>query len=624
MGKESNSAAMAPPAKKPLRYAQMRAHVEARPDGSIYLKHEDPLGDYPQCLGDRLVHWAQKTPDAVFIAERSAGGGWREVTYAQMLASARAIGQALLQLDLGPERPVAILSGNSVDHALIAMACLYVGIPWCPVSPPYALVSKDFGKLRYVFEKLTPGLVFVDDGDAFAGALAACLPAGCRLAISRNPPQGRSAILLDDLLATAPTSAVDEAFAKINGDTIVKFLLTSGSTGFPKAVINTHRMWSSNLAMFGATLKAVHDEPPVFLDWLPWNHTFGGNHNFGVAMYFGGALYIDEGRPTPKGIAATVRNLQDIAPTAYFNVPKGFEALVPHLRENAAMRRNFYSRLQFTFFAGASLSQHVWDALDEMSLAETGGRTPMLTGLGATETAPSALFTWPGESRAGWLGLPVPGVELKLVPAGGRYEARVRGSNITPGYWRDPQLTAAAFDEEGFYKFGDAVRFLDPQDPQRGVLFDGRIAEDFKLATGTWVQVGPLRSGLIRACAPYVRDVVIAGLDRDSLAALVLLDEDACRSLCGDAPLAQMAAHPALRDALRKGMLRHGEAATGSSNFIGLALVLDTPPSLDRGEVTDKGSINQRAVLQCRAADVDAVYSGAHPGAIIIERNESA
>ena len=248
----------------------------------------------------------------------------------------------------------------------------------------------------------------------------------------------------------------------------------------------------------------------------------------------------------------------------------------------------------------------------------------MLTGLGATETAPSALFTWPGESRAGWLGLPVPGVELKLVPAGGRYEARVRGSNITPGYWRDPQLTAAAFDEEGFYKFGDAVRFLDPQDPQRGVLFDGRIAEDFKLATGTWVQVGPLRSGLIRACAPYVRDVVIAGLDRDNLAALVLLDEDACRSLCGDAPLAQMAAHPALRDALRKGMLRHGEAATGSSNFIGLALVLDTPPSLDRGEVTDKGSINQRAVLQCRAADVDAVYSGAHPAAITIERNESA
>jgi len=606
---------------KPIAYAEMRALFDERPDGTIYLRHEESLKPHPLRLADRLVHWAERTPDAVLIAQRNSEGGWRKVTYAQALVAARAIGTALLPYDLGPERPVAILSGNSIDHALVSLACLYAGIPWCAVSPPYALVSQDFGKLKFVIQKLTPGFIFAEDGAPFARAIAACLGADVPIAVSRNPPPGRPTLLLDDLLATAPSPQVDEAYRAIKPDDIAKFLLTSGSTGSPKAVINTQRMWCANLAMIEQTIACLDGRRPVLVDWLPWNHTFGGNHNFGMTVYHGGALYIDEGKPTPGGIAATVRNLREIAPTCYFNVPKGFESLAPYLRSDADLRRNFFSQLQFNFFAGAALSQHVWDALDELSVAETGYRIPMLTGLGATETAPSALFNWPGPSLAGWLGLPVPGLEMKLVPTDGRYDARVRGPNVMPGYWREPQLTAAAFDEEGFYKFGDAVRFVDPNDRQQGLLFDGRISEDFKLATGTWVNVGALRTGLIRACAPLVRDVVIAGINRDDLAALILLDEDAARALAADVPakpgLNALAHHPAIRARISSGLAQHTAASTGSSTRIYRAWIIDTPPSLDLGEVTDKGSINQRAVLQARAAIIEQIYADTPPDDII-------
>jgi feruloyl-CoA synthase len=602
---------------KPIAYADMRALFDERPDGTIYLRHEESLKPYPLRLADRLVHWAEQTPDAVLIAERNSDGGWRKVTYAEALTAARAIGTALLPYNLGPERPVAILSGNSVDHAVVSLACLYAGIPWCAVSPPYALVSQDFGKLKFVMQKLTPGFVFAEDGAPFARAIAASVGADVPVAVSRNPPPGHPALLLRDLLAPPPSPPVDAAYQAIKPDDIVKFLLTSGSAGSPKAVVNTQRMWCANLAMIEQTITCLGERRPVLVDWLPWNHTFGGNHNFGMTVYHGGALYIDEGKPTPGGIAATVKNLREIAPTCYFNVPKGFESLVPYLRADADLRRSFFSQLQFNFFAGAALSQHVWDALDELSVSETGYRIPMLTGLGATETAPSALFNWPGPSLAGWLGLPVPGLEMKLVPTDGRYDARVRGPNVMPGYWREPQLTAAAFDEEGFYKFGDAVRFVDPKDRQQGLLFDGRISEDFKLATGTWVNVGALRTGLIRACAPLVRDVVIAGINRDYLAALILLDEDASRGVASNLPakpgLGALAHHPAVRARISSGLAQHMATSTGSSTRIHRAWIIDTPPSLDLGEVTDKGSINQRAVLQARAAIIEQIYADALP-----------
>jgi feruloyl-CoA synthase len=599
----------------PLRqisFARPAVDVAHRSDGSIVVSPKAELASFPLRLTERLDHWAKVAPDRIFVAERD-GAGWRRVSYAEALSAARAIATALLRRGLSAERPVVILSGNSVDHSLLALGALYAGIPYCPVSPPYSLVSKDYGKLRYVMELLTPGLVFADDGGAYAGAIATAVPAGTEVVAARGAVEGHAVTPLAALLAATDDGLVDAAQAAIGPDTVAKFLLTSGSTGNPKAVINTQRMLCANQVMLRETLTFLKEEPPVIVDWLPWNHTFGGNHNVGLVIYNGGTLYIDDGKPVPGGIEATVRNLREIAPTVYFNVPKGYESLVAHLRADADLRRTFFSRLQCMFFAGASLAAHVWGALDDLGVMATGRRVPMLTGLGSTETAPFSLSVAPETSRSGHVGLPVAGNEIKLVPSGGKLEARVRGPNVTPGYWRQAEVTKAAFDEEGFYKFGDALKPVDPADLSRGFDFDGRISEDFKLATGTWVSVGPLRAGFIAATAPLTRDVVIAGLDRDDLTAIVILDPDGVKALCphltnpGD--LSTVTADPALRAAFQERLAAFAAAATGSATRIVRAVLLDTPPSIDRGEITDKGSINQRAVLEHRAALVADLYA---------------
>jgi feruloyl-CoA synthase len=444
------------------------------------------LAPYPTRLTDRLHYWAALAPDRVFIAERNEQGGWRTITYAQTLAAVQRLGQSLLDRDLSLERPLLILSGNSINHALLGFAALYVGVPYAPVSPPYALVSSDFAKLRHVVELLTPGLVYAEDWEAFSRAITEIIPAHVDVVVddATLDPSGR-AISFEVLAAREPTVAVELAFDRVGPDTIAKFLLTSGSTGLPKAVINTQRMLSSNQVMLREALVLMKEEPPILVDWLPWNHTFGGNHNVGLVLFNGGSLYIDDGKPTPGGLDATIRNLREIAPTIYFNVPKGWEMLVPRLRADRALREHFFSRLQLCFFAGAGLAAHVWEALDDLAVDTVGAKIPMLTGLGATETAPFALSVAPETSRSGHVGLPVPGNDLKLVPNGGKLEARIKGPNVTPGYWRQPELTAAAFDEEGYYKFGDALRFVDVNDISQGFAFDGRIAEDFKLASGT-------------------------------------------------------------------------------------------------------------------------------------------
>ena len=455
------------------------------------------------------------------MAERDASGGWRKVTYAQLLNSTRSIASALLARGLSAEKPIVILSGNSVDHALVAFGALYAGIPFCPVSPAYSLVSRDYGKLGFLMKLLTPGLVFADDATKFADALVANVSSGTEIATSRGALPGRDVTLLSDLLATPEHPRLDAVHDAIGPDTIAKFLLTSGSTGNPKAVINTQRMICANQVMLRETLAFLMDEPPVIVDWLPWNHTFGGNHNIGLTLYNGGSMYLDEGKPMPGGIEETVRNLREISPTVYFNVPKGYESLLPYLREDAALRAKFFGRLHAMFFSGAALSPFVWNSLDELAVQETGFRVPMLTGLGATETSPFFMSVRPDTSRSGHVGLPVLGNDAKLLPNNGKLEVRAKGPNVTPGYWRQPELTAAAFDEEGFYKFGDALKPADPDDFDAGFDFDGRIAEDFKLASGTWVSVGPLRARFVAACAPLVRDVVIAGINRDELSALV-------------------------------------------------------------------------------------------------------
>ncbi|MDB5629329.1 MAG: feruloyl-CoA synthase, partial [Tardiphaga sp.] len=539
---------------------------------------------------------------------------------AAMLAASRRIASALLTRDLSAERPIMILSGNSLDHALIAFGALYAGIPFCPVSPAYSLVSKDYGKLTYLINLLTPGLVFVDDADAFADALAKNVPDECEIVASRGVVPGRRITTLAELRATPERADIDAVHAAIGPDTIAKFLCTSGSTGNPKAVINTQRMLCANQVMIRETLAFLKDEPPVIIDWLPWNHTFGGNHNIGLTLYNGGSMYLDEGKPTPAGIHQTIRNLREISPTVYFNVPKGYESLLPYLRDDAPLRKAFFARLHAMFFSGAALSSHVWDSLDALSVQETGARVPMLTGLGATETAPFFMSVAPHTSRSGHIGLPVPGNVAKLVPNQGKLEVRCQGANVTPGYWRQPALTAQAFDEEGYYKLGDALKLASPDDFALGLDFDGRISEDFKLGSGTWVSVGPLRARFVATCAPLVRDVVIAGINRDELSAIVILDLDGCRTINPALPandIAAAASDPLVRAAFKRSLARFAAGATGSSTRIARAVLLDTPLQIDAGEVTDKGSINQRAVLEHRAALIEDIYS-AKPKAPLI------
>jgi feruloyl-CoA synthase len=594
--------------------------IERRDDGTIYLRPKIALGDYPVRLTDRLHHWAGAAPDRVFMAERGAGGGWRQISYAELLTSSRHIASYLLGRGLSAERPLAILSGNSIDHALIAFGALYAGIPFCPVSPAYSLISRDHGKLAYLMKLLTPGLVFVDDADKFADVLAADIFDGIELAASWGAVRGRDVTLLAELMATPEHRDLDAINGAIGPDTIAKFLLTSGSTGNPKAVINTQAMICANQVMIRETMTFLKDKPPVIVDWLPWNHTFGGNHNIGLTLYNGGSMYLDAGKPMPGGIEQTVRNLREISPTVYFNVPKGYESLLPYLRDDKALRARFFGSLQAMFFSGAALSPFVWNSLDELAVQETGYRVPMLTGLGATETAPFFMSVNPATSRSGHVGLPVSGNEAKLVPDNGKLEVRARGPNVTPGYWRQPELTAKAFDEEGFYKFGDALKPAMTDDFSAGFDFDGRIAEDFKLASGTWVSVGPLRARFIAACAPLLRDVVIAGINRDEVSALVILDLDGCRLINPTLPLddlAVTAADPLIRKAFRERFEKFLATSTGSSTRITRAILLDAPLSIDRGEVTDKGSINQRAVLDARAALIDQLYSPTPAASVI-------
>jgi feruloyl-CoA synthase len=587
--------------------------VMHRDDGTILLRSPHALGPYPARLTARLERWAREAPARPFVAQRDPAGGWRTLSYADTFARVRALGQALLDRGLSAERPLAILSENDIEHLLLTLAALHVGVPCAPISPAYSLVSTDFAKLRQVVGLVTPGLVFAANGERFARAIEAVVPRATEVVVAQAPVPGRTMRAFRDLAAAAPTGAVDRAHAAVGPDTIAKFLFTSGSTGNPKAVINTQRMLCANQQMLAQALPYLAEVPPVLVDWLPWHHTAGGNHNVGIVLYNGGTLYIDEGRPMPGLVERTVRNLREIGPTIYFNVPRGYEALLPHLRADEALRRTFFSRLGLMQYAAAVLPQPVWQAYEELAVQTCGERILWVTGYGATEMAPFAMSTNRGAARAGAVGLPVDGLELKLVPAGGKLEARFRGPSITPGYWRADELTRAAFDEEGYYRTGDAMRFLDPADPRHGLEFDGRTAEDFKLGTGTWVSVGRLRAAINAAGSPHVQDCVVTGHDRDAIGALVVPALDACRQLCPDlardAPAAAVLAHAAVRSRFERLLEALAREATGSSNRVTRLLLLETPPSIDSGEITDKGSVNQRAVLTARAALVEALYA---------------
>ncbi|HEX4455756.1 MAG TPA: feruloyl-CoA synthase [Kofleriaceae bacterium] len=542
-----------------------------RPGGGFILRSRAPLPPYPRCLGDHLVHWAHVAPERTLYAERDGSGAWRRVMYAGALAAARAIGQALLDLGLSPSRPLLVLSGNSIDHALLALAAMHVGVPIAPVSPAYSLMSTDHDKLRTIAALVEAGAVFAD-GSGFDTALV-------KLATPR--------IDVAELARTPVTPAVDDAFARVTGDTVAKILFTSGSTGTPKGVINTQRMLCANQAGLAAGWPFLADRPPVIVDWLPWSPTFGANHNANLVLAHGGTLYIDAGKPAPGAFDATLANLREIASTIYFNVPRGFDMLVGQLETDASLRDTFFRELDVIFYAAAALSPATWARLG--AVAKLAGKPIAMTSAwGSTETSPLVTQVAYPIARAGVIGMPIPGTELAFVPVGDQLEMRVRGPSVAPGYLApDHQLEPLPLDELGFYPMGDAGS-VGPE----GVVFEGRTSENFKLASGTWVHVGQVRLALVAACSPHVADAVICGHDRDELGALIFLAPG------GDA-------------SVLAGKLAAQTATTSStSTRIARVLVLREPPSIDAGEITDKGYINQRAVRERRAVEVARLFSG--------------
>ncbi len=613
----------------PARYRAARVggtlnpRFAARADGSLIITSSEPLGDYPARITDRLIHWARECPDRTFAAKRDASGQWRRVSYRDALAQTRSVAEALLARGLSAERPIMILSGNDIEHLLVSLGAMWAGVPYAPISTAYSLVSEDYGKLKHIFGVLTPGLVFASDGELYGRALRMVVPEAVEIVLNSGKLDGRHHTPFSELLATPATAAADRAQQATGPDTIAKFLFTSGSTKLPKGVINTQRMLCSNQQMLLQSFSFLAEEPPVLVDWLPWNHTFGGNHNVGLVLYNGGTLYIDDGKPAAHLIGETLRNLREIGTTIYFNVPKGFEEIVNALESDLELQKAFFSRVRAFMFAGAGLSQAVWDRLDNIAERVCGERIRMLTGLGMTETAPFALCANGAVIRSGVVGLPTPSLEVKLTPAGDKREVRYRGPSVTPGYWRAPEQTRAAFDEENFFCSGDALKFIDETQPALGLMFDGRIAEDFKLSTGTFVSVGPLRAKVIIEGAPYVQDVVVTAPDRDEVGIIIFPSMDACRELagCGSAvPLAKVLVAPEVREYFQGLTDRLYHAGTGSANRVVRARLFVEPLSIDKGEIADKGSINQRAVLTHRAALVDAMYDETDAELILARR----
>ena len=594
------------------QFAAARVSTSETADGALVIESPVPLGDYENHLGEMLRRWAKAAPERVFLAERAADGDWRRLDYAHTAAQANRISQALLDRGLSADKPAMILSGNSIDHALLALGAMQVGIPIVPVSPAYSLMSEDYGKLNALFELCRPGLIYAAQGEPFARALAQLPLEATELVVSERPPADMPVTNFGELLETTVTPAVDEAFAAVAPESTAKILFTSGSTGMPKGVINTQRMLCANQKSVALVWPFIEQAPPVLVDWLPWNHTFGGNHNFNLILRNGGTMYIDAGKPLPGLIEQSVANLREISPTVYFNVPVGYSMLLPLLEKDELLRESFFRNLKLIFYAAAALSQDLWQRLEQVSLLARGEKVPMTSSWGSTETAPLATSAHFPLRQAGNIGIPVPGVSLKMLSSGDKMELRVKGSNVTPGYYREPELTEQMFDEQGYYRIGDAGRLVDANDPAKGILFDGRLAEDFKLSSGSWVAVGALRIAVIAAASPVMQDAVVTGANRDWIGLLAWPNLAACRNLAGatdELPLQELVADEAVTTKLVAGLQAYNANQRGSSTRVHRVMLMSEPPQIDANEVTDKGYINQRAVLERRATLVERLYA---------------
>ena len=608
-----------PPFRK-VDFVETRVNVERRDDGSIVLENPHPMGDPAANVIEPLKKWAAEAPDRVWLAKRRAPepgqefGEWETVTYAQAYDRVRRIAQALIDRGVGPCKPLMILSGNSLEHAMMTYGAMATGAAAVPVSPSYSLISSDYAKLRYVFELIEPQAIFVQDGVMFEKAMGALDVENLSLIHAENPgPAFHGSTSYEDLLKTEPTDAVDAAYEALDYDTVAKYLFTSGSTGMPKAVITTHRMMCVNAVMATKLIQEGPDDPPpTLVNWLPWNHVFGGNAVLNNLLTAGGTLYIDGGRPVAGQFAETVQNLREVAPTTYTNVPAAYVMLIEELERDDVLAKNFFSQLRSMGYGGAALNQDLAERMQAVAIRITGERILFTSGYGATETAPTIMNTHWETERMGLLGLPLPGVQIKLVPAGLKMEVRVKGDCITPGYYKNPEKTADAFDEEGFYKLGDAAKFVDEDDPKQGIVFDGRVVEDFKLSSGTWVNAGRMRVQAVEAGGGLINDCLVAGLDEPYVGVLGFPNLPACRKAAGladDTPADDVVRAPGVLERIAEGLREHNSRNPGSSTQIHRALLLAEPPSLDAGELTDKGYINQSVSLTRRKDMVDKLFA---------------
>lgn len=603
---------------KPIEFLSRDIKVERRGDGTVVLQSNHPLKPYARHIPALLAKWAQEVPDRVWLAQRRGPDrDWLKLTYAEAKRQVDAVTQALLDRGFGPDKPVMILSSNSIEFALLTMAAMQARAPVAPVSPAYSVMSQDHAKLKYVFDLIKPGLVFVQNGEIYARALAALDLEGVLLVHVDKPPPKVQSLPWSELVAAKPTDAVAQSIALIEPKTVGKFLFTSGSTGMPKAVINTQEMMCANVAMMSMSrVRTPQDPAPVMLDWLPWNHTMGGNATFQGNLAEGGTTWIDDGKPLPGLFEETLRNLREISPTSFSNVPAGYAMLAAALEKDENLAKRFFKNINVLSYGGATLPNDLYERMETLAVKHTGYRIPFVTGWGSTETAPTATSVHWASERVGLVGLPCPGVQLKMVPTGeeGRYELRLKSVIVTPGYFTRPDLTAQMFDEEGFYKIGDAGRFVDPEDPSWGLIFDGRVVEDFKLTSGTFVLVGTLRTTAIAAATPVLQDAVICGQDREYVGLLGFPNIAACRQLAGDSEAnlttAELLAHPAVVTTVRDGLARMNAGSRGSSMRVRRALLMVEPPAVDGHEITDKGYINQRATLERRKALVERLYAG--------------